>query len=240
MKVKVFDNSNELNEYAANCFKSVIESKTNPVLGFATGSTPIGMYNKLIEMNKVKELSFKNVVSFNLDEYCGIEQTHDQSYFYFMHDNLFKHIDISLDNVNLPSGTGDLQLAAKKYNEKLSENIIDIQILGIGRNGHIAFNEPGTSFDSVTHVVTLDEDTRDANARFFDSIDDVPKSAITMGLKNIMDSKKIILIAMGKDKASAVKSLIEGEINENFPCSILQKHDNVEILLDKESSSLLS
>lgn len=240
MIYKVYDNTDELNREAASHFEEVLTSVESPVLGLATGSTPVGLYKELIKLCKDEKISFKNASSFNLDEYVGLDAAHDQSYAYFMRQNLFDHVDINIENTHVPSGLGDNDKVCADYNAELEKHVVDIQILGIGSNGHIAFNEPGTSFDAVTHVVNLTEQSITDNARFFDSIDDVPKQAITMGLKNIYASKKIILIAMGENKADAVKMLIEDAPNTDAPCSILQNHDNVVVLLDSAAASKLT
>ncbi len=239
MEIRIFENKEALNRAAAKYFIEVINEKKKPVLGLATGSSPIGMYEKLIEAYQKELIDFSNVVTYNLDEYCGLDKTHEQSYYRFMHENLFSHVNIKEENINIPSGEGndeDLQKACDEYNLKLRENEIDIQILGIGSNGHIAFNEPGTPFGTKTHCVELDQKTREDNARFFNNIDEVPKHAITMGLANIMKSKKIILIATGANKADAVRRMIQGDVTEQMPASILQFHPNVVILTDREAA----
>ncbi len=239
MEIRIFENKEALNRAAAKYFIEVINEKKKPVLGLATGSSPIGMYEKLIEAYQKELIDFSNVVTYNLDEYCGLDKTHEQSYYRFMHENLFSHVNIKEENINIPSGEGndeDLQKACDEYNLKLRENEIDIQILGIGSNGHIAFNEPGTPFGTKTHCVELDQKTREDNARFFNNIDEVPKHAITMGLANIMKSKKIILIATGANKADAVRRMFQGDVSEQMPASILQFHPNVVILTDREAA----
>ncbi len=239
MEIRIFENKEALNRAAAKYFIEVINDKKKPVLGLATGSSPIGMYEKLIEAYQKELIDFSNVVTYNLDEYCGLDKRHEQSYYRFMHENLFSHVNIKEENINIPSGEGndeDLQKACDEYNLKLRENEIDIQILGIGSNGHIAFNEPGTPFGTKTHCVELDQKTREDNARFFNNIEEVPKHAITMGLANIMKSKKIILIATGANKADAVRRMIQGDVTEQMPASILQFHPNVVILTDREAA----
>ncbi len=239
MEIRIFENKEALNRAAAKYFIEVINDKKKPVLGLATGSSPIGMYEKLIESYQKGLIDFSNVVTYNLDEYCGLDKNHEQSYYSFMHNNLFSHVNIKEENINIPSGEGnddELQKACDDYNLKLRENEIDIQILGIGSNGHIAFNEPGTPFGTKTHCVELDQNTREDNARFFNSIDEVPKHAITMGLANIMKSKQIILIATGANKADAVRRMIQGDVTEQMPASILQFHPNVVVLTDREAA----
>lgn len=234
MEIRIFENKEELSKVAAQYFIDVINNNDKPVLGLATGSSPLGMYKELIEAYNNDKVDFKDVSTFNLDEYVGIDQDHSQSYYKFMRDNLFNHVNIDLEKTHIPSGVKNLEEVCNDYNEALSQNVIDIQILGIGSNGHIAFNEPGTPFTSVTHCVDLQEKTISDNARFFeDDINLVPRQAITMGLSNIMNAKQIILIATGENKAEAIKKLLIDEVNENMPASILQNHDNVVILVDR-------
>lgn len=226
---------------AAKIFIEQLKNKPNSVLGLATGSTPIRMYEMLIEDHKVNGTSYKDVNTFNLDEYYGLEQTHPQSYYRFMLEKLFSHIDINLDNVDIPKGNLEIQAECDRYNQKLSETPIDLQLLGIGSNGHIGFNEPGTSFDSVTHHIELDESTRLDNARlFFDNkIEEVPTHAVTMGISNIMNAKKVVLIACGEGKADAIKGLVEDEPNTNLPASILSQHKDFVLIIDEAAASKL-
>jgi glucosamine-6-phosphate deaminase len=240
MKVKVFNHYDEISQKAAE--EIITQVKTNPgsTLGLATGSSPIGLYQFLIKDFQESNTSYKHVKTFNLDEYYGIAKTHQQSYYKFMWDNLFSHIDIQEENVHIPNGQEhNIEQECNSYNKKLSGAEIDIQILGIGSNGHIGFNEPGTPFDSVTHKVALDEKTRLDNARFFNAIDEVPKYAISMGIKNILQAKKIILIATGIKKAHAIKAMVQGPIDPSCPASALQTHENVLVLVDQEAASLL-
>ena len=192
----------------------------------------------MVEAHK-NGLSYKDVQSFNLDEYVGLPRDHAQSYYTFMFEHFFKHVDIELKNIHLPKGEGSLEEVADEYERLLVQNPQDLQLLGIGSNGHIGFNEPGTSFDSTVHVIRLKETTRKDNARFFDSLDEVPHFAITMGIKDIMRAKKVLLVAYGKNKAQAIKDMLEGEVHEDVPCTILQKHPDVVVVLDKEAASLL-
>ena len=211
------------------------------VLGLATGSSPLGLYARMVEDHKKNGTSYKDIKTFNLDEYVGLPITHPESYYAFMHTNLFNHIDIPEENTHVPSGLGeDLEGQAKKYDDMILENPVDIQVLGIGSDGHIAFNEPGTPFDSITHVTDLLEPTIKDNARFFDyDMNKVPHQAVTQGIATIMRAKKIILIATGENKAQAVKAMVEGPIDVNCPASILQKHDNTVIVIDEAAASLL-
>lgn len=218
------------------------EIRRNPkcILGLATGSSPVGLYRNLIDAYNHDVISFKHVKTFNLDEYVGIDKHHPQSYYAFMDENLFKHVDININNVNIPSNDdSELEKLAEDYNKKLFGNQRDIQILGIGKNGHIGFNEPGTKPGNQTFIVKLDEQTRIDNSRFFESIDEVPTHAITMGIKNIMYSKKIILIASGESKADAIYKMAYGDITDDVPASILQLHPNCIVLVDEAAGNKL-
>ena len=236
-KVFVYDDYEGLSQKAFEVMEEVVK-QGKVTLGLATGSSPVGLYKRLVEAHK-DGLSFKDVQSFNLDEYVGLSKDHDQSYYHFMFEHLFKHVDFNLDNVHLPKGEGSLEEVAAEYESMLSQNPQDLQLLGIGSNGHIGFNEPGTSFDSTVHVIRLKEETRQDNARFFNTIDEVPHFAITMGIKDILRAKKILLVASGKNKAMAIKEMLEGKIREDVPCTILQKHHDVIVVLDKEAASLI-
>ena len=234
MKV-VYLEKKQIEEEIAKIFIEKVKENPRCVLGLATGSSPVGIYRNIINACKNGEVSFKDVTTFNLDEYLGLEGTHDQSYRYFMNINLFDHIDINKENTNVPSGFVKDDADAALYDEKIAaKGGIDIQLLGLGSDGHIAFNEPGTPFDSLTHIAELTEQTISDNARFFQRIEDVPTKACTMGLKSIMNAKKIVLIATGKSKAEAVRQLISGEIDEAWPCTILRNHPDVVIYVDKE------
>lgn len=232
IKVKDYE---EMSEKACALLVEKMNQLENPVFGLATGSTPEGLYQRLIEKYSQNHISFKNVTTFNLDEYVGIAKNDPNSYNYFMNEKLFKHVDISADQTNLPNGVAkDLDKECRDYEERISKvGHVDVQILGIGVNGHIGFNEPGTSFTSRTQIVELDESTRNANVRYFDSMDEVPTKAITMGIESIMESKEIVLLVSGEPKAEAVAHLINGDIKEDFPASILQQHDHVTIIADE-------
>ena len=236
-KVFVYDDYDGLSQKAFEVMEEVVK-QGKVTLGLATGSSPVGLYKRMVEAHK-NGLSFKDVQSFNLDEYVGLSKNHDQSYYHFMFEHLFKHVDFNLDNVHLPKGEGSLEEVAAEYESMLSQNPQDLQLLGIGSNGHIGFNEPGTSFDSTVHVIRLKEETRQDNARFFNTIDEVPHFAITMGIKDILRAKKILLVASGKNKAMAIKEMLEGKIREDVPCTILQNHPDVVVVLDKEAASLI-
>ena len=241
MKVIIVDDYEQASQEAAKIFIKKVSEKPDSVLGLATGSTPIRMYEILREDHEKNGTSYKGVKSYNLDEYFGLDQSHPQSYYYFMKKNLFSGIDIDMDNVHVPLGHGDMQANCDSYNQMLAENPVDVQLLGIGSNGHIGFNEPGTAFDSITHVVDLKQSTIEDNARlFFDGkIDEVPKHAISMGIQNIMNAKEIVLIACGENKQAAVKGLIEGPVTTDLPASILQKHDHAVVIVDKAAAKLL-
>lgn len=231
-------NKDDIAKDIADKIVSLIKTKERPVLGLATGSTPLPLYEELIKRYKEGEVSFKNVKTFNLDEYIGLDDLNDQSYRYFMNHNLFSHIDIDLNNTYVPNGL--IKDEDPSYYDKMIKEAggIDIQVLGIGTDGHIAFNEPGASFDSLTHIEALKESTIKDNSRFFVSIDDVPRYAITMGLKSIMNAREIVLIATGKTKAKVISELKKGIISNDLPASILNKHNNVTIYVDEEANSL--
>ena len=225
MKVIVCKNYDEMSKKGYEVMKEVLVSKPNATLGLATGSTPIGLYKEMISDYKAGNVSYKNVSSVNLDEYIGQGVGDEQSYVEFMRNNLFNHVDIDLANTDLPCGKAeDMQAECDRYNAKLNSISVDIQVLGIGGNGHIGFNEPNTPFGSVTHVVDLTERTIKDNARFFASIDEVPTQAISMGIKNVMNAKKILLLASGENKADAIWATVKGEVTEKVPASILQLH----------------
>ena len=240
MKVIIAKNYEEMSAKAFEVMKGVLDEKPNAIIGLATGSTPIGLYKNMIKDHKDNGRSYKAVKTVNLDEYAGLDYSSDQSYAYFMRDNLFDHIDIDLKNTNIENGKAtDRQAECDRYNALLDKMQQDIQVLGIGSNGHIAFNEPGTPFGSVTHIVDLTESTIKDNLRLFKSIDEVPRQAFTMGLKNIMNAKKILILANGANKAKAVYGLVKGEITESLPASILQLHPDCTLVVDEPAASLL-
>ncbi len=240
MKVIVTKNYDEMSEKAAKIIIDVVKNNPNAVLGLATGSSPIGTYKNMIKDHKENGTSYKNVSTVNLDEYVSLNAEHDQSYAYFMRTNLFDYIDVDQTNTNLPCGVAaDLQAECDRYNGVLAKLVPDIQVLGLGSNGHIGFNEPDTPFDSVTHIVDLTENTIKDNSRLFASIDEVPKQALSMGIKNIMQAKSIIMVVSGKNKAEAVKGMVNGKITPALPASVLQLHPNVTIVCDEDAASLL-
>lgn len=241
MEFKIFDSYEEVSKYSADLVVSVLKEKKDAVLGLATGSSPEGLYKELIKLNKDGEIDFSEVKSVNLDEYVGLDGDHHQSYRYFMDVNLFNHVNIDKKNTYVPNGTvEDLEKGAKEYDELVeSMGAIDVQILGIGPNGHIGFNEPGEELLLSTHVADLTEETIEANARFFASKDEVPTKAVTMGVGPIMKSKKIILIASGKNKAWAVQQMVSDVVTTKIPATLLKLHPDVTVVLDKDAASLL-
>ncbi|WP_082232405.1 glucosamine-6-phosphate deaminase [Halobacillus massiliensis] len=231
----------EMSQKAAGVIYEQVKSKPNTVLGLATGGTPLGTYRELIHLHLQKKESFQKFYTVNLDEYVGLADDHPQSYHTYMDEHLFQHLDIPASHTHLPRGLAeDLDGECKRYDQVIKQlGGIDLQLLGIGQNGHIGFNEPGTSFNSRTHVVELTESTRKANARYFSNKDDVPTHAITMGIQSIMESSEILLIASGKKKAEAILRLVEDEITEDFPASVLKRHPNLTLIADYEAMSLL-
>ena len=227
---------------AAQIIAAEITHNPACLLGLATGSTPEGAYRYLVDWYKKGCLSFKDVRSVNLDEYVGLAPDHDQSYRYFMQSNLFDHVDIAPEHTRVPDGlTADPKAFCAEYDEYIrSRGYVDLQLLGIGRNGHIGFNEPGDCFVKETHVVDLAESTIDANARFFASRDDVPKQAISMGMGAIMGAKKVLLCASGEEKADAICGSVLGAISPKCPGSILQLHPNVVVVVDEAAFSKLA
>ena len=237
MKVLVFDNYNEMSVAAANIIADVVRAKPDGVLGLATGSTPVGMYNCLADMCKNGELDFSDIKSVNLDEYYPISPDNRQSYRYFMNHNLFYHININLENTNVPAGdAADADAECERY-EKLIDSLggIDVQVLGIGQNGHIGFNEPEEKLYSDTHVTALTESTMQANARFFSEDEIMPDKALTMGMGSIFKADKILVLANGKSKRDAVKQLVSGRITTSCPVTLLNLHKDVTLICDKEA-----
>mgnify|MGYP000144320894 CR=1 FL=1 len=241
VKVLIVKNYEELSLETALRIAEAVRSNPDIVLGLATGGTPLGCYRELIRMHREEGLSFSRVTTFNLDEYVGLPPDHPQSYHYYMFHNLFDHVDVRRENVHIPDGMAeDLDEECRRYEEAIKEaGGIDLQLLGIGRNGHIGFNEPGSPFDSRTRVVKLSEQTRKDNARFFNSIDEVPTHAITMGIGTIMEARRIILIASGEAKAEAIAKAVKGPKTVDVPASALQDHPDCLFIIDKEAASLL-
>ena len=233
-------NYEEMSDKAFEVMKDVVANNPKCVLGLATGSSPIGMYQRMIKDHKENGTSYAEVTTFNLDEYCGLPKSHPESYYSFMHRNLFSGLNIKEENVHIPEDGEDKEAKCKEYDAAMEEYSVDIQVLGIGSNGHIGFNEPGTPFDIKTHIVTLKESTRKDNARFFnDNIDEVPTHAITMGIDTIMHAKKILVVASGANKADAVAAMINGPKDVECPASVLQDHPNVVVVVDEAAASKL-
>ncbi len=240
MKIIIVENYDEMSDQGAELIAQVIQNDPCATLGLATGSTPIGLYQRLIKKNERGEISFKDVKTVNLDEYVGLNGENEQSYRYFMNVQLFNHVNIDKNNTHVPCGVADdMEKECERYTALLQENPQDIQLLGLGSDGHIGFNEPGSPFEGHTHVVELEESTIRDNARLFARIEDVPRRAITMGIADVMQAKSILLLANGANKAAAVKAMIQGEVDENCPASILQRHNNVTVIIDKEAAKLL-
>lgn len=232
MRFITVNNYEELSKKAANIIAAQIISKPNCVLGLATGSSPVGAYKELAKMNKAGDIDFSEVTSVNLDEYIGLDGSNDQSYRYFMNDNLFNHVNINIENTHVPNGCAqDPEKEGARYDALIqSLGGTDIQLLGIGLDGHIGFNEPDEFFTKETHLVDLDPSTIEANARFFASKDDVPRKAITMGMGAIMSAKKVLLIANGAKKKDIVMQSFFGPITPKVPASILQLHPDLTVI----------
>ena len=235
MKIYKAKDYKDMSRKAANIISAQVIMKPNCVLGLATGSTPIGTYDQLVEWYNKGDLDFSEVTTVNLDEYRGLPRTNDQSYYYFMHQHLFDRVNINLDQTNVPNGMEqDSEKECARY-EGLIRSVggVDLQLLGLGHNGHIGFNEPGEAFEKETHCVDLTESTIEANKRFFDSADDVPKQAYTMGIKTIMQAKKILVIVNGAAKADIVERAFFGPVTPEVPASILQMHNDVTLVGDE-------
>ncbi len=241
MKIIVVNDYNEMSKKAANIIASQIILNSNSVIGFATGDTPLGTYKELIKMYNDGDIDFNEVKTFNLDEYYHLPKDNPQSYDFYMSESLFKHVNIKKENIHIPNGMCDsIEDECENYENAIKEaGGIDLQLLGIGRNGHIGFNEPNIKFEATTHLVHLDEDTIKANSRFFDSIEEVPTKAISMGIKTIMQARKIVLLASGIGKAEAVYNAVKGPITPELPASVLQLHPDVTIIVDKDAASRL-
>lgn len=239
MRIYKAKNYDDMSRKAANIISAQIIMKPDCVLGLATGSTPLGAYRQLVEWHEKGDLDFSEVVTVNLDEYKGLTRDNPQSYYYFMNENLFGKVNIDKNRTYLPDGTEpDSNIACQKYNEILKAvGAPDLQLLGLGHNGHIGFNEPGESFSTETHCITLSEQTIKANARFFATEEEVPRQAYTMGIKTIMSANKILLIVSGEAKADIVKEAFFGPITPHVPASILQLHPNVFLVADEAALS---
>lgn len=241
MKIVRAKDYNDMSRKAANIISAQIIMKPDCVLGLATGSTPIGAYDQLVEWYKKGDLDFSGVTTINLDEYKGIPRDNDQSYYYFMNEKLFDKVNIRKEKTYLPDGMEpDSEIACQKYNDIIhSIGGVDLQLLGLGHNGHIGFNEPGIAFEKETHCVNLSERTIKANMRFFAEEKDVPRQAYTMGIKTIMSAHKILVVVSGKDKAEIVKTAFFGPITPSVPASVLQLHNDVTVVADEEALALI-
>lgn len=241
MNIRIFEHEEDLNATGAGLIASLLQTKPRAVLGLATGSSPVGIYKHLIALYEKGLVSFAQASSFNLDEYVGLPKDHPESYRHFMNEQLFHHIDIDAERTHVPNGSAaDLDEECQAYEQMLEERgPVDLQLLGIGHNGHIGFNEPGSALTGRTHVVDLKEETRQANARFFDHIDEVPRQAITMGVGSILKAKQILLIARGEEKADIIREAFMGPITTSCPASLLQCHPNVVVLLDRAAGRLV-
>ena len=240
MKVIITENYDEMSRKAGEIVTEIVKNNPNAILGLATGSSPIGMYDYMVKEHLSSGVSYAKVSSVNLDEYVGLDGANENSYAFFMSKYLFDRVNIDKKNTYLPDGKAeDKQAECDRYNALLETMKQDVQVLGIGSNGHIGFNEPGTSLDSVTHVVDLTENTIKDNSRLFDDISQVPTQAFSMGIKNIMNAKSIILLASGKNKAEAIRGLVKGKIDVSLPASVLQLHPFVTVIVDKDAASLL-
>ena len=235
MKIYKAKDYKDMSRKAANIISAQVIMKPNCVLGLATGSTPIGTYDQLVEWYNKGDLDFSEVTTVNLDEYKGLPRTNDQSYYYFMHQRLFDRVNIDPERTNVPNGMEpDAEKECGRYEELIrSLGGVDLQLLGLGHNGHIGFNEPGEAFEKETHCVDLTESTIEANKRFFASADDVPKQAYTMGIKTIMQAKKILIVVNGENKADIVERAFFGPVTPEVPASILQLHNDVTLVGDE-------
>ena len=241
MDVIIVSDYEEMSDRAAEIVGSAIQEDPRLILGLATGSTPEGLYARLIEMNQQGELDFSEVMSFNLDEYVGLDPTHEQSYRYFMNEKLFDHINIDKSNTHVPDGqAASLSEECTRYEAAIEEaGGIDLQVLGIGRDGHVGFNEPGTSLASKTHIAALTEETVEDNSRFFERPQDVPRFAVTMGIQSILDARRCLLLASGANKAEAVRRTVEGPITSSVTASALQMHEDTVAIIDEEAATEL-
>lgn len=239
MILHIFDNAEQIGAAVANMIAEQVNEKPNSVLGFATGASPVSTYNHLVKAYNNGKVSFKDITTFNLDEYCDLPRDDKNSYYTFMHENLFNHIDVKEENVNFLNGNAeDADAECLRYDDLITEKKIDIQLLGVGRNGHIGFNEPSNKFTKNTFKVRLTQSTIDANSVYFDE-DTMPHFALTMGTVSIMKSKTIIMIATGRSKQDAIYGMVNGDITPACPASVLQLHPDVHVFLDKAAAGRL-
>ncbi|RED76673.1 glucosamine-6-phosphate deaminase [Cohnella phaseoli] len=242
MNILIFDSEEKLNLAGANIIVSQVQTVPRAVLGLATGGTPVGIYKEIVSDFQKGMVSFRNATSFNLDEYVNLKSDHPESYYTYMNTHLFAHIDLPEAQRHIPNGNAsDLEAECARYDEAIElAGQIDLQLLGLGHNGHIGFNEPAHALIKGTHIVELAEKTREANARFFDSIDDVPKQALTMGVGTILKAKKILLVVKGADKADIIQKALQDPITTDVPASLLQTHPNLIVLLDSAAAGKLA
>jgi glucosamine-6-phosphate deaminase len=242
MEVVIKRDYEQMSKTAAQIVVDVLNTKPNAVLGMATGSTPLGLYQELVRLHKAGGVDFSRVTTFNLDEYVGLPPNHPQSYHYFMHEHFFQHVNIPRHNINIPSGTtSNYPAFCAWYEGRIAEcGGIDLQILGIGSDGHIAFNEPGSSLSSRTRLKTLSKMTIDDNARFFDRREDVPVYAITMGVGTILDARRLVLVASGKAKSKAIAQAVEGPVTSMVSASAIQMHREATVLVDDAAAAGLT
>lgn len=240
MELHIYKDAQAVSTAAATLIAARVIGQPDCVLGLATGSTPLATYRRLIELYRSGVVDFSRVTTFNLDEYRGLESAHPQSYHHFMQENLFRHVNVDRERIHIPSGNGDEDAVCRTYEEQLAQaGGIDLQLLGIGRNGHIAFNEPADHFPAATHIVELTASTIEANRRFFDSAEAVPRRAVTMGVGTILRARAILLLAAGADKADAIHAMVHGEITPRCPASALRLHPNTVVLLDEAAAARL-
>ncbi len=241
MKVIVFEDMHAVDRFVVQRIKEVIESKSCPVIGFATGSTPQGVYNGLIQKYQKGEVSFRQVKAFNLDEYVGLSKDHPRSFAKAMWETLFSKLDIEEENIYALNGVADnMEQECQRYEKLIQENPIDLQLLGIGMDGHIAYNEPGTSFDEGCHVTNLHKESIESSLGYgFDHLEEVPRQGVTQGISTIMQARELIMIAKGEKKAKLVQRMVKGKVSEDFPSSIIQNHNQVLVVLDQEAASHL-
>jgi glucosamine-6-phosphate deaminase len=242
MEVVIQRDYEQMSEVAAQVVVEVINAKPNAVLGMATGSTPLGLYQELVRLHREEQLDFSRVTTFNLDEYVGLRMDHPQSYHYFMHEHFFQYVNIPPQNINIPSGTtSNYPAFCEWYEQRIAQcGGIDLQILGIGSDGHIAFNEPTSSLSSRTRLKTLSKMTIDDNARFFDQREDVPVYAITMGVGTILDARKLVMVASGKAKGRAIAQAVEGPVTSMVTASAIQLHRDATVVVDEEAAAELT
>lgn len=241
MNIRTFETEAFVNQAAANTIAGLLLTKPKATLGLATGGTPLGIYEQLVSMYRRGQVSFSQAVTYNLDEYVGLPPEHPQSYFFYMNHHLFKHVDCLPGNIHIPNGVAaDLHSECRRYDALTgSAGQLDLQLLGIGHNGHIGFNEPAKALTQGTHLVDLSEETRLANARFFDSLDEVPTQAITMGIGTILKAKTILLVVKGADKADILRRALYGPITTDCPASLLQTHPNLIVLADQAAGGAI-